>query len=68
MAIQARGRHVRELGSKLRGGQRPVTEEGLEDPQAHGMQEQFSARHDLATCYIEYGNVLKSEIHNVEDS
>jgi hypothetical protein len=34
-----------EFGGKLARRQRPVTEEGLDDPQAHRVQEEIRTRH-----------------------
>ena len=45
MAVDAPGGHVLELGGKLRGRQRPVTEEGFDDAKPHRVQEDIRARH-----------------------
>ena len=45
MAVEARGGHVGQLGPQLGGGERPVTEKGLHDPQPDRMQEQIGTRH-----------------------
>ena len=51
VAVQAGRWHIRQFGGQGAGGQGPVAEEGLHNPQADGVEQEIRACHEATVAF-----------------